>query len=128
MSSYTIAPSTTSTKNGLLASPSSSATQGALPRRPSHFLALCQVRVRWLMERLHHLCPKMAPWRQGARPLGVTHRVWRPREKKEADKKSLGLREAPMCSLHRHDKTAYCLWQRCAGTIKRKLCISKGPR
>ena len=80
------------------------------------------------MERLHHLCPKTAPWRQGAHPLGMTCRVQRPGEKKEVVKKSLGLKKAPPCSLHRHDKTAYCLWQRCAGTIKSKLRVSKGPR
>ena len=79
------------------------------------------------MERLHHHYPKMAPWRQGARPLGVTHRVWRPREKKEAAKKSLDLKKAPPCSLHRHDKTMYCLWRWCMGTIKSKPCNSKGP-
>ena len=80
------------------------------------------------MERLHHLCPETAPWRQGARPLGVTHHVWCPREKKEAIKKSFGLKKAPPCSLHRHDKTEYCLWQRCMGAIKSKLYVSKGPR
>ena len=41
------------------------------------------------MERLHHLCPKTAPWRQGVRPPGVIHRVGRLCAKKEATKKSL---------------------------------------
>ena len=77
---------------------------------------------------LRHLLPKKAPWLQGARPLDVTHRVRHPRGKKEAAKKSLGLKKAPPCSLHWRDKTAYCLWQRCAGTIKRKIRVSKGPR
>ena len=61
------------------------------------------------MERLHHLSPKTAPWRQGVRPLGVTHRAQLPRDKKEAIKKSLSLKKAPPCSLHQHNKTAYCL-------------------
>ena len=80
------------------------------------------------MERLHHLRPKTAPWLQGTQPLDVTHRIQCPRGKKEAAKTSLGLKKAPPCSLHRHDKTAYCLWQWCAGTIKSNLHISKGPR
>ena len=76
---------------------------------------------------LSHLLPKKAPWLQGARLLDVTHRVQRPRGKKEAVKKSLGLEKAPPCSLHQRDKTACCLWQWCAGTIKSKLRVSKGP-
>ena len=58
----------------------------------------------------------------------MIHHVRRPREKEEAVKKSLGLKKAPPCSLHRYDKIACCLWQQCAGTIKSKLCISKGLR
>ena len=82
----------------------------------------------WLRERLHHLRPKTAPWFQGVRPLYVTHRVQHPRDKKEAAKKSLGLKKAPPCSPHRRDKTAYCPWRWCTSIIKRKLCVSKGPR
>ena len=59
-----------------------------------------------LRERLRHLLPKKAPWLQGARPLDVTHRVRRPRGKKEAAKKFLGLKKALMCSLNYHGKTA----------------------
>ena len=58
----------------------------------------------------------------------MTHRIRCPREKKEAVKKSLGLKKAPPCFLHRHNKTAYYLWQWCTGTIKSKLHDSKGPR
>ena len=77
---------------------------------------------------LRHLLPKKAPWPQGAWPLDETHCVQHPRDKKGAAKKSLSLKKAPTCSQHRRDKTAYCLWQRCVGTIKSKLRVSKGPR
>ena len=75
---------------------------------------------------LRHLLTKKAPWLQGAWPLNVTHRVQRPRDKKGAAKKSLGLKKAPPCSLHRHDKTTYYLSQRCAGIIRSRLRVSKG--
>ncbi|XP_037474125.1 vegetative cell wall protein gp1-like [Triticum dicoccoides] len=63
--------------------------------------------------------------------------IQRPCGKKEAAKRSLGLKEAPPCSLHRRDKTVslhrhaknpYYPWRRCAGTIKTKLRISPPPR
>ena len=87
------------------------------------------------MERLHRLCPKTVHWLQGTRPLDVTHRIQRPRDKKEAAKKSLDLKKAVPCSLHQHDKTASrraktpcCPWRQYAGTIKSKLRIRKGLR
>ena len=58
------------------------------------------------MDRLHHLCPKTVPWLQGARPLDVTCRVRCLCGKKEAAKKSLGLKKALTCSLHQPGKTA----------------------
>ena len=66
------------------------------------------------MEHLHHLCPKMVPWLQGARPLDMTHRIQRPRDKKEAAKISLDLEKVLPCLLHQHDKTASL--RRCAKT------------
>ena len=81
-----------------------------------------------LLGRLSRLPLKKAPWRQGTRPLGVTHHVRRPRGEKEAITKSLGLKKAPLCFLHQCDKTLYCLWQRYAGIIKSKLCINKGSQ
>ena len=62
-----------------------------------------------LLGRLSRLSLKKAPLLQGARPLDVTHRLWCPRDQKEAVKKFLGLKKAPPCSLHQHNKTAYCL-------------------
>ena len=72
--------------------------------------------------------PKKVPWIQGAWPLDMTLRVRHPRGKKEAAKKSLGLKKAPPCSLHQHEQTVYCLWRRCMGTIKSKLHVRKAPR
>lgn len=50
--------------------------------------------------------PKKAPWIQGAQLLDATRRAQRPRGKKEAVKKSLGLKQALRCSLHQRGKTA----------------------
>ena len=58
----------------------------------------------------------------------MAHRIQHPHVKGGAAKKSLHLKKAPTGSLHRHDKIVYCLWQRCVGTIKSKLRVSKGPR
>ena len=76
------------------------------------------------MERLHHLCPKTESWRQGAWPHGATHRVRRPRKKKEADKKSLDHERTPPRSLRHHGKTACHLQWRCADPIKNKFPTS----
>ena len=90
-----------------------------------------------LKERLRHLSPKTAPWLQGARPLDVAHRIQRSCHKKEAAKKSLGLKKALTCSLLQHDKTASlhqhaktprCPWRWRAGTPRIKPHISKGLR
>ena len=110
-----------------LTSPRSSAPQGALPRHPSRYLALRQAWATQLRERVRHLSPKTVPWLQGAWPLDVTHRVQRPRDKKEAAKKSLGLKKAPPCSLRWHGKIACSLRRRCASAIKSKPHVSKGP-
>ena len=71
-------------------SPSSSAPQGALRRRPTLCLPLNLPRATGLMACLHHLNPKTVPWHQGARPRSVIHRARRLRVKKEAAKKSRG--------------------------------------
>ena len=77
----------------------------------------------------------MAPGHQGARPRGVTHRIQCSRDKKEAAKKSLGLKKALTCSLHqcnktvsRHAKILCCPWRQWAGTTKSKPRVSKGLR
>lgn len=68
-------------------------------------------------------------------PLDMTHRIQRPRDKKEAAKKSLDLKKALPCFLHQHDKIASlhrraktpCFpWQQCVGTIRSNPRISKG--
>ena len=60
-----------------------------------------------------HGAPPPPLHRDGAlaprRPPGVTHRAGRPREKKEATKKSLGREKTPLRSLRHHGKTACCL-------------------
>ena len=118
----------TSTRTGLTASPSLLASQGAPLRRPSRCLALHQLRATWLTERLHHLCIKTALWRQGARPPVDTHHVGRPREKKEAAKKSPGRKKTLLRSRHHHNKTACRLRWRCADPIKGRLRPCRGPR
>ena len=55
---------------------------------------------------LGHLLPKKAPWLQGTRTLDETHRVQRPRDKKEDARKTLGLKKVLPCTLHWHDKTS----------------------
>ena len=60
------------------------------------------------MEHLHHLCTKTAPWRQGARLRGVTHRIRRPRVKKEAVKKSLDRKRTLRHSSHCRARIVCC--------------------
>ena len=79
---------------------------GAPRRRPSLCLALRQQRATWLMERLHHLCPRTVPWRQGARPHGVIHHDRCPRAKREAAKKFLGCGKLHLRSPRHLAKTA----------------------
>ena len=57
------------------------------------------------MECLHHLCPKTAPWRQGAQLHDATRRVPRPRVKKEAVKKSLRRKKMLRPSSHHRART-----------------------
>ena len=57
------------------------------------------------MERLHHLWPKTAPWRQGMRPLGVNHHVGCLYTKNEAAKKSLVRKKTLLRTQRRYDKT-----------------------
>ena len=85
-------------------------------------------RATWLMERLHHLCPKTAPWRQGARPHGVIRHVRCPRVKREAAKKFPGREKLHLRSLRRLAKTARYLRWRHAGLMKTKLHLRSGPR
>ena len=75
MSSCAIVPSMTSTKNGSTASPSSSAPQGALLRRPFRCTAPRPARATKLRGRPSRLLLKKAPWLQGAWPLGGTRSV-----------------------------------------------------
>src|SRR4051812_36391913 len=68
-SSCATAPSTTSTRSGSTALSSSSAPQGALPRRPHCCAAL---RPAWAMKpqgRSSCLLSKKTPWPQGEQPL-----------------------------------------------------------
>ena len=67
------------------------------------------------MERLHHLCTKTAPWRQGVRLPDVTRHIPRPRVKKEAVKKSLD-RKKTLCRSWRH-----CARTGCGGKTVRHL-------
>ena len=105
-------------------SPSSFMPQGAPRCRPPLCLTLRQPQATWLMARLHHLCPKTVPWRQGAQPHGTTRRVRRPRKKKEAAKKSLGHEKMPLHSLCHPGKTACRLRRWCADPIKDKFSTS----
>ena len=109
-------------------SPSSSAPQGALRRRPSLYLTLSQPRAMRLMVRLCHLCPKMVLWHQGAWPHGVIHHAWCPRAKREAAKKSLGREKLHPRFPRRLVKTARRPWRRRADLAKTKLCLPSGPR
>ena len=98
-SSCATVPSTTSTKNGWTASPSSSVPQGALLRRPFHCTAPRLARVTKLRRRPGLLLLKKAPWIQGAWPLGGTRSVRRQRGKNRAAKKSLACQKLPGRSL-----------------------------
>ena len=60
-------------------------------------------------------------------PPGATHRVGRPREKKEASKRFPGRKKTLLRSRRHHDKTACRLRWRCTD-IKGRLCLCKGPR
>ena len=127
-SSCATARSTTSTRTGLTASPSSSAPQGALRCRLTLCLVLRPPWVMWLMEPLHHLCPKTAPWRQGARPHDAIHHARCPRAKREAAEKFLGCEKLHLRFPRRLAKTARYLRWRHAGLIKTKLHLRDGPR
>ena len=97
-SSCATVPSTTSTRTGSPASPSSSVPQGAPPCRPSRCHALRPAQEARSKRYLHRLLPKKAPWLQDARPQDETLRVRCPRDKKGAAKRSLGLKKALACS------------------------------
>ena len=133
-SSRTIALSTTSTRTGSPASPSSSAPQGAPPCRPSRCLALHSTQEARIRKCLHHLLPKEAPWLQGAQPQGKTLRVRRLCSKKGAAKRSLvpkkvfarsERRRAQIASLHLHAKTPRCSKRRRAVIPRSKPSTSK---
>ena len=109
-------------------SPSSSAPQGALRRRPTLCLPLNQPRATGLMACLHHLCPKMEPWNQGARLRGMIHHARRPRAKREAAKKFRGREKLHLRSPRHLVKTAHRLQRRSADLVKTKLHLRSGPR
>ena len=73
------------------------------------------------MERLHHLCSKTVPWRQGARPHGAIHHARCPHAKRGAAKKSLGCEKLHLRSPRRLIKTARCLRWRRVDLIKTRL-------
>ena len=73
------------------------------------------------MARLHHLCPKTVPWRQGTRPHGMIRHVRCPRAKREAAKKSLGREKLDLRSPRRLVKTVRRPQQRRADLIKTRL-------
>ena len=102
-------------------SPSSSAPQGALRRRPTLCLPLNQPRATGLMACLHHLSPKTAPWHQGARLRGVIRRAQRPHAKKEAAKKSRGREKLHLRSPRHLVKTTRRPQWRSADLVKTKL-------
>ena len=67
----------------------------------------------WLMERLHHLCPKTVPWHQGAWPHGVIHHARCARAKREAAKKFPDREKLHLPSPRHLAKTArYLRWRR----------------
>nr|XP_020182391.1 vegetative cell wall protein gp1-like [Aegilops tauschii subsp. strangulata] len=69
----------------------------------------------------------MVLWCQGTRPPGVTYHAGRPREKKEAAKRSPGCKKMLLRSQRHRDKTACRLrWRRVDN--RGRLRISKGPR
>ena len=73
------------------------------------------------MERLQHLCLKMVPWHQGARPHGTTHHARCPRAKREAAKKSHGREKLHPRFLHCLVKTVRRLRRHRADLDKTKL-------
>ena len=87
------------------------------------------------MERLHHLCPKTAPWSQGARPLGGTSPARNQRGRSRAAKRSHALEELPERSLLRlvpttlllqHVKTPRCTQLRRTRTRKTEPFVLQG--
>ena len=102
-------------------SSSSSAPQGALRRRPSLCLPLNQPWATRLMACLHHLCPKTAPWHQGAWLRGMIRRARCPRAKREAAKKSRSREKLHLRSPRHLLKTAHRLQRRNADLVKTKL-------
>ena len=75
------------------------------------------------MERLHHLCPKMVPWHQGARPHSVIHHARCLCVKRETAKKSLGREKLRPRFPRRLVKTAHRPRRRHADLIKTKLLL-----
>ena len=102
--------------------------QRANRRRPSLYLTLNQARAMRLMARLHHLCPKMVPWHQGAQPHGVIRHVRCPRAKREAAKKSLGHEELHPRFPRRLVKTVCRPRRRRADLVKTNLQLRSGPQ
>ena len=109
-------------------SPSSSALQGALRRRPTLCLPLNQLRVTGLMACLHHLSPKTEPWHQGTLLRGVIHHARRPHAKREAAKKSRGREKLHLRSPCHLVKTARRPQQRRVDLAKTKLPLQSGPQ
>ena len=127
----------TSTRNGSLASPSSSAPQGALLCPLFRCLALHPVQEAWIKRCLRHLLPKKAPWLQGAQPQGETLCVRRLRSKKGAAKRSLipkkvlarsQRRHAKIASLRLHAETPRCSKRRHVVITSSRPSTSKGRR
>ena len=121
-SSCATVPSTTSTKNGSTASPSSSAPQGALLHRPFRCTAPRPARATKLRRRPGRLLLKKAPWLQGAWPLGGTRSVRCQRGKSRAAKESLARKKLPGRSLLQHVATMLLLPH--VGTCKTRLSVT----
>ena len=92
---------------------------GALPHRPSRYLANLQLRATWLTERLHHLRVKTAPSHQDARSRSMTCHAGRPCTNGEDDKRSPGREKILLRSQHHHVKTVCRLWWQRVGTKTR---------
>ena len=86
-------------EDGSTASPSSSALQGALLRRPFRCTAPRPMRAMKLRRRPGRLLLRKAPWLQGAWPLGGTRSVRRQHSNNRAVKKSLAHKKLPGRSL-----------------------------
>ena len=122
-------------KNGLTASPSSSAPQGALLRCPFRCTAPRPARATKLRRRPGRLLLKKAPWLQGAWPLGETRSIRCQRGKSRAAKKSLARKKLPGRSLLQHVatmlllprvKTPHCSQLQRMGTCKTKFPVIQG--